>query len=67
MAGELIIGTVEQLSEKILDAHTALGLDRFIGQFDWGGLPAARVHESIERLATEIAPTVRAATGAAVA
>jgi alkanesulfonate monooxygenase SsuD/methylene tetrahydromethanopterin reductase-like flavin-dependent oxidoreductase (luciferase family) len=65
--GALMIGTVEQLTEKILDAHAALGLDRFIGQFDWGGLAAARVHESIERLATEIAPAVRAATGAAVA
>jgi alkanesulfonate monooxygenase SsuD/methylene tetrahydromethanopterin reductase-like flavin-dependent oxidoreductase (luciferase family) len=62
--GALMIGTVEQLTEKILDAHAALGLDRFIGQGDWGGLPAARVRESIERLATEIAPTVRAAMGA---
>jgi alkanesulfonate monooxygenase SsuD/methylene tetrahydromethanopterin reductase-like flavin-dependent oxidoreductase (luciferase family) len=65
--GALMIGTVEQLTEKILDAHAALGLDRFIGQFDWGGLPAARVHESIGRLATEIAPAVHAALGAAVA
>ena len=53
--GALMIGTVEQLTEKILDAHAALGLDRFIGQFDWGGLPSGRVHESIERLATESA------------
>lgn len=65
--GALMIGTVEQLTEKILDAHDALGLDRFIGQFDWGGLPSARVHESIARLAAEIAPAVRAAAGAAVA
>jgi alkanesulfonate monooxygenase SsuD/methylene tetrahydromethanopterin reductase-like flavin-dependent oxidoreductase (luciferase family) len=65
--GALMVGTPEQLTEKILEAHAALGLDRFIGQFDWGGLPAARVHESIERLATEVAPAVRAATGAAVA
>jgi alkanesulfonate monooxygenase SsuD/methylene tetrahydromethanopterin reductase-like flavin-dependent oxidoreductase (luciferase family) len=65
--GALMIGTVEQLTEKILDAHAVLGLDRFIGQFDWGGLPAARVHESIERLATDVAPAIRAATGAAVA
>jgi len=62
-----MIGTVEQLTEKIVDAHAALGLDRFVGQFDWGGLTAARVHESINRLPTEIAPAVRAATGAAVA
>jgi alkanesulfonate monooxygenase SsuD/methylene tetrahydromethanopterin reductase-like flavin-dependent oxidoreductase (luciferase family) len=60
--GALMIGTPEQLTEKILDAHAELGLTRFIGQFDWGGLPPARVHGSIERLATEIGPAVRAAT-----
>jgi hypothetical protein len=43
-----------------------LGIARFIGQFDWGGLPPARVHESIARLATEIAPAVRAAVSATV-
>jgi alkanesulfonate monooxygenase SsuD/methylene tetrahydromethanopterin reductase-like flavin-dependent oxidoreductase (luciferase family) len=65
--GALMIGTVEQLTEKILDARVELGIDRFIGQFDWGGPPSARVHESIHRLATEIAPACRAATGAAAA
>jgi alkanesulfonate monooxygenase SsuD/methylene tetrahydromethanopterin reductase-like flavin-dependent oxidoreductase (luciferase family) len=59
--GALMIGTPEQLTEKILDAQAELGITRFIGQFDCGGLPAARVHESIARLATEIAPDVRAA------
>src|SRR3954465_14586138 len=65
--GALMIGTPEQLAEKILDAHAALGITRFIGQFDWGRLPPQLVHGSIERLATEIAPAVRAATGTAVA
>jgi alkanesulfonate monooxygenase SsuD/methylene tetrahydromethanopterin reductase-like flavin-dependent oxidoreductase (luciferase family) len=65
--GALMIGTPEQLREKILDAQAELGISRFIGQFDWGGLPPARVHESIERLATEIAPAVRAATRATAA
>jgi alkanesulfonate monooxygenase SsuD/methylene tetrahydromethanopterin reductase-like flavin-dependent oxidoreductase (luciferase family) len=59
--GALTIGTPKQLTEKILDAQAELGITRFIGQFDCGGLPAARVHESIARLATEIAPDVRAA------
>jgi hypothetical protein len=57
---ELMIGTADQLTEKILDAQDQLGITRFIGQFDWGGLPATRAHESIARLATEIAPAVRA-------
>jgi hypothetical protein len=65
--GALMIGTAEQLTEKIIDAQAELGITRFIGQFDWGGLPPERAHESIARLATEIAQTVRAATSAAVA
>src|SRR3954447_24022883 len=64
--GALMIGTPEQLAEKILDAHAALGITRFIGQFDWGGLPPARVQDSIARLATEIAPAVRTGLSACV-
>src|SRR3954452_10793866 len=44
--GALMIGTSEQLTEKILDAQAELSITRFIGQFDWGGLAPARVHES---------------------
>jgi hypothetical protein len=47
---------------KILDAHALLGLDRFFGQVDRGGLPRELVEESVTRYATEIAPAaVRAA------
>jgi alkanesulfonate monooxygenase SsuD/methylene tetrahydromethanopterin reductase-like flavin-dependent oxidoreductase (luciferase family) len=56
----IMIGSSAQLIEKILDAHQALGLDRFFGQIDWGGLPATMVEESVNRYATEIAPAVRA-------
>jgi alkanesulfonate monooxygenase SsuD/methylene tetrahydromethanopterin reductase-like flavin-dependent oxidoreductase (luciferase family) len=62
----IMIGSAEQLVEKILDAHQVLGLDRFLGQIDWGGLPRAAVIESIHRYAEEIAPTVRAAITAPV-
>ena len=57
-----MIGSSDQLIEKVLDAHQALGLDRFLGQIDWGGLPRAAVEESISRYAEEIATAVRAAT-----
>lgn len=59
----LMIGSVDQLVEKIVDAHELLGVDRFIGQVDWGGLPRELVEASIVRLATEIALQVRAALG----
>jgi hypothetical protein len=42
-----MIGSSAQLIEKILDAHQALGLDRFFGQIDWGALPATMVKESV--------------------
>ena len=58
----IMIGSSDQLIDKILDAHRALALDRFLGQIDWGGLPRAAVEESISRYAEEIAPAVRAAT-----
>ncbi|MDQ5822629.1 MAG: LLM class flavin-dependent oxidoreductase [Chloroflexota bacterium] len=58
----IMIGSSEELMEKILDAHQLLGIDRFFGQVDWGGLPREMVEESITRLATEIAPAVRSAT-----
>jgi alkanesulfonate monooxygenase SsuD/methylene tetrahydromethanopterin reductase-like flavin-dependent oxidoreductase (luciferase family) len=58
----LMIGSSEELIEKILEAHRLLGVDRFFGQVDWGGLPRPLVEESITRFAQEIAPAVRAAT-----
>ncbi len=58
----IMVGSSEELIEKILDAHAMLGLDRFYGQVDWGGLPRTLVEESITRFATEIAPVVRRAT-----
>ncbi|MEU4243922.1 LLM class flavin-dependent oxidoreductase [Actinoplanes sp. NPDC026619] len=55
----IMIGLSEQVAEKILDAKEMLGIDRFFGQFDWGGLPRALVEDSLHRYATEIAPIVR--------
>ncbi len=39
--------------------HSLLDLDRFTGQVDFGGMPGAMVHQSIELLATEVVPIVR--------
>ena len=59
----IMIGSSEEIIEKILDARELLGIDRFFGQFDWGGLPRTLVEDSLHRYATEIAPAVRSATG----
>jgi hypothetical protein len=55
----IMIGSSEQITEKILDARDLLGIDRFFGQFDWGGLPRALIEDSLHRYATEIAPALR--------
>jgi alkanesulfonate monooxygenase SsuD/methylene tetrahydromethanopterin reductase-like flavin-dependent oxidoreductase (luciferase family) len=57
--GATMVGSADELTDKLLDAKTTLGLDRLYGQVDWGGLPRGLVEESIARLANEIAPAVR--------
>jgi len=54
--GAIMIGSAAEITDKLLDAAKALGLDRVFAQVDWGGLPADLVGESIARYATEIAP-----------
>ncbi|MGW5064408.1 LLM class flavin-dependent oxidoreductase [Streptomyces sp. NPDC004096] len=57
--GALVAGSPQEIIDKILTEHELLGLDRFLGQVDFGGMPAPMVHESIELLATEVAPAIR--------
>jgi len=54
-----MIGSADEITDKLLDAAKALGLDRIFAQVDWGGLPSDLVGESIARYATEIAPVLR--------
>lgn len=55
----LAVGSPEQLVEKILAQHELFGHNRFMAQFDIGGIPYAKVAESIELLATKVVPIVR--------
>ncbi|WP_017727797.1 LLM class flavin-dependent oxidoreductase [Halalkalibacterium ligniniphilum] len=58
----LFVGSSEQIIEKILQQYELFGHQRFIAQLDIGGQPFNKVAESIERLATEVAPVVRRET-----
>ena len=60
----LMVGSPQEIAEKILMQHELLGHDRFLAQLDIGGQPLAQVLKSIERLAGEVAPLVRQATRA---
>jgi alkanesulfonate monooxygenase SsuD/methylene tetrahydromethanopterin reductase-like flavin-dependent oxidoreductase (luciferase family) len=59
--GAIMIGSAGEITDKLLDAVKALGVDRVFAQVDWGGLPSALVEESIARYATDIEPALRAA------
>lgn len=58
----LLVGSPQEVADKILLGHELFGHDRYMGQIDIGGLPFARVAEVIELFATEVAPIVRKAT-----
>ncbi|MFC4507324.1 MULTISPECIES: LLM class flavin-dependent oxidoreductase [Streptomyces] len=55
----LMIGTADQVTEKLLLLHEAVPFDRVQALVDWGGLPDHLVRESLDRLGTDIAPILR--------
>lgn len=57
----LAVGSAEELAEKILYQHELFGHLRFMGQFDMGNQPLARVEKAIDLLANKVAPIVRSA------
>lgn len=56
--GGLLVGSPQQVVEKILTIHEDLGTTRYMAQVGLGGLPFAETARSIELLATEIMPAV---------
>ncbi|WP_323960318.1 LLM class flavin-dependent oxidoreductase [Arthrobacter sp. JZ12] len=63
-SGALYVGTPEEVAEKIVLTHAAMGHDRHILQLDFSSVPQAQVLESIELLGTEVLPLVTEALGA---
>jgi alkanesulfonate monooxygenase SsuD/methylene tetrahydromethanopterin reductase-like flavin-dependent oxidoreductase (luciferase family) len=61
--GSLVGGSVQEVIDKILAQHEALGTSRYLGQIDVGGQSFAEVAKGIELYATKVAPVVRKATG----
>nr|WP_312890797.1 LLM class flavin-dependent oxidoreductase [Paenibacillus endophyticus] len=55
----LAVGSPELLVEKILAQHELFGHNRFMAQFDIGGIPFSKVAASIELLAVKVMPVVR--------
>jgi alkanesulfonate monooxygenase SsuD/methylene tetrahydromethanopterin reductase-like flavin-dependent oxidoreductase (luciferase family) len=58
--GALVVGSPEEVAEKILFEHELFGHDRFLAQISVGSLPHEHALRAIELLGTEVAPVVRA-------
>jgi len=61
--GAMLLGTPEEVTEKILHQHELFGNRRFLIQFTVGPTPHDKVMRSIELFGTKVAPAVRKAIG----
>ncbi|MET7928303.1 LLM class flavin-dependent oxidoreductase [Streptomyces sp. NPDC005349] len=64
--GALMTGSPQEIIDKMLTERELLGIDRFMGQIDFGGMPNSMVNDSIELFATEVAPAIRKETATGV-
>jgi probable LLM family oxidoreductase len=55
----LLVGSSQEIIDKLLGYHELYGLNRAIIQMGFGGMPQKDHLEAIERLGTEVAPVVR--------
>ncbi len=61
VAGPILVGGLQQVIDKLMRERELFDLDRFLCQVDIGGLPYAKVTQSIELLATRVLPAMRKA------
>lgn len=61
LSGANVVGSPQQVVEKILHQHEIFGHDRFLLQMSVGTIPHNKLLRSIELFATEVAPAVRKA------
>jgi probable LLM family oxidoreductase len=59
--GAMLLGSPQQVIDKILFEHELFGMTRFMIQFSVGTLPHAVIMRSIELYGTKVAPAVRKA------
>ena len=57
--GGLLVGSPQEVIDKLLAYHEVYGLGRAIIQMGFGGMPQTEHLKAIERLGTEVAPVVR--------
>jgi alkanesulfonate monooxygenase SsuD/methylene tetrahydromethanopterin reductase-like flavin-dependent oxidoreductase (luciferase family) len=57
--GAMLLGSPQEVIDKILFEHELFGMTRFLIQFSVGTLPHATIMRSIELYGTQVAPVVR--------
>ena len=57
--GALLVGSAQEVTEKILYEQELLGLTRFLLHISVGTMPHSKVMRAIELLGTQVAPAVR--------
>ncbi len=55
----LMVGSKEQIIEKILYQHELFGMQRFIAQIDFGGVPFDKLMKNIEIIGNDIIPAIK--------
>jgi probable LLM family oxidoreductase len=60
LRGALVVGSPDEVVEKLLFQHELFGHQRFMAQVSVGHLPHANAMRAIELLGTEVMPAVRA-------
>ena len=60
--GSMLVGSVQEVIEKMLFEHELFANDRFLIQFSVGTMPHSKIMRSIELFGTEVAPIVRRET-----
>jgi probable LLM family oxidoreductase len=58
----LMVGSVQEMIDKIMQEYELLHHDRFLAQIDVGRLPFREVAKAIERFGERVAPIIRAET-----
>jgi alkanesulfonate monooxygenase SsuD/methylene tetrahydromethanopterin reductase-like flavin-dependent oxidoreductase (luciferase family) len=58
-AGGLLVGSAQEVVDKLMAYHELYGVDRAMFQIGYGGMAQSDHLKAIERLGTEVAPVVR--------
>ena len=55
----LMVGSTQQIIEKLLYQYELFGMQRFLGQIDFGGVPFEKIMKNIEIIGNDIIPAIK--------